>query len=120
MTRQEQIIQEGYQPLSDCSPITERPSHQKYLKWAVGRLLLIIIGLTSYFSDRIMAYIIIVLNWAENIARQPGGPILFTIMYTAATVMFLPGGLICVGIGFAFSRAYNSMGCKRFTFIKKL
>jgi uncharacterized membrane protein YdjX (TVP38/TMEM64 family) len=49
-----------------------------------------------------MPYILNVLEWAEKVARKPGGFILFALMYTAATVLFLPGGLICVGIGFAF------------------
>ena len=75
-------------------------------------LAMIVVSATQL--DNILPYVITVLNWAEDVARKPGGPILFTLMYTAATVLFLPGGLICVGIGFAFQRAYESMYCKKF------
>lgn len=57
---------------------------------------------TATQFDKILPYIIVVLEWAEGVAKRPGGAILFTIMYTVATVLFMPGGLICVGIGFTF------------------
>ena len=65
---------------------------------------MIVISITLF--DKILPYIIMVLNWAEEMAKKPGGPVLFAFMYTAATVLFMPGGLICVGVGFAFQRAY--------------
>jgi uncharacterized membrane protein YdjX (TVP38/TMEM64 family) len=87
---------------------------QKALKWALGIFMLAMIVVSATQLDNILPYVITVLNWAEDVARKPGGPILFTLMYTAATVLFLPGGLICVGIGFAFQRAYDSMYCKKY------
>ena len=92
------------------SPKTQR--RQGALKWALGIFMLAMIVVSATQLEKILPYLITVLNWAEDVARKPGGPILFTLMYTAATLLFLPGGLICVGIGFAFQKAYDSMYCK--------
>ena len=91
----------------------KQSKRERALKWGLGIFMLAMIVVSATQLDNILPYVITVLNWAEDVARKPGGPILFTLMYTAATVLFLPGGLICVGIGFAFQRAYNSMYCKK-------
>ena len=95
-------------------PSPKQSSRERALKWGLGIFMLAMIVVSATQLDNILPYVITVLNWAEDVARKPGGPILFTLMYTAATVLFLPGGLICVGIGFAFQRAYESMYCKKY------
>lgn len=39
---------------------------------------------------------------------MPGGPVLISFIYMVATLLFLPGGLMQIGIGFTLMRAYDS------------
>ncbi len=43
---------------------------------------------------------------------MPGGPLLISLIYMIATLLFLPGSLIQIGIGFTLVRAYDSKPSK--------
>lgn len=67
----------------------------------------LMIGLSTQMEN-ITPFILAVLSWGERIARMPGGPVLISFLYMVATLLFLPGGLIQIGIGFTLMRAYDS------------
>ena len=75
------------------------------LRWVLGLALLAVVGMAVAWRDRFDATSL--QAWIENAGAA--GPLLFIALYTAATVLFLPGAVITLAGGALFGPVWGTL-----------
>ena len=75
------------------------------LRWLLGVALLGLVGATLAFRDRFD--VAALQAWVENAGTA--GPVIFIVIYAAATVLFLPGAVITLAGGALFGPVWGTL-----------
>jgi uncharacterized membrane protein YdjX (TVP38/TMEM64 family) len=85
------------------APVPKSGSKAKLVLWAV--IIVALLAAARYFN--VQALLRQALDWIAGLG--PWGPVIFVLLYIAATVLFLPGLILTLGAGFVFGVVKGSI-----------